>query len=154
MHMENIVTKGVQAPQSQHSLEPCSGTKAFLSQEGFTLEFSCLIPFFWQEQLSRWRRLSRVEVPINPERRECWGRDGISWEEAAAEEEEGGWADHGGYGREGAPVTEPWTGGWGSLSVQGLNFGSGELEQGAGLLHSFAFISLKSGWISSALMRI
>lgn len=42
-----------------------------------------------------------------------------------AEEEEGGWAAHGGYGRERAPVTEPWERG---VGLQGLNFGSGELE--------------------------
>lgn len=44
-----------------------------------------------------------------------------------AEEEEGGWAAHGGYGREGAPVTEPWER---EVGLQGLNFGSGELNRG------------------------
>lgn len=32
--------------------------------------------------------------------------------------------------------------GRGCVSTEGLNFGSGELEQGAGLWHSFAFIFL------------
>lgn len=41
-------------------------------------------------------------------------------------------------------------GGKGCVSVQGLNFGMGELEREAGLWHSFAFIPLWSPWVSSA----
>lgn len=114
----NAVTKGVQAPHSRlWSLAVAQ--RAFFHGRVSLLIFLASFPLFRGSSSAGgggWAGLCEGAgggsgaQPIKRPSGRGRDRDGLSREEAA-EEEAGGRAAHGGYGWEGAPVTEPWGGG-------------------------------------------